>query len=209
VFHIIYKTTEPATGRYYIGKHSTNDLDDGYQGSGRWVKTARRRGRLLVTVVLSNHATEEAALAEEARLVTEDAIRHPLCMNQTAGGRGSFAHIRLNWTPEDSARSAEYARRFLKNSPAKLKGSENFNFGKKRPDHSQLMRGSGNPFHGQKHSEETILRLRTAQSAEQRASRIRGRREWNDGVSNYRLFEAEAAARGLSRGRISKKTLAA
>jgi hypothetical protein len=28
-FHIIYKTSSKS-GRYYIGRHSTNNLDDGY-----------------------------------------------------------------------------------------------------------------------------------------------------------------------------------
>ena len=34
-YHFIYKTTNIITERYYYGMHSTDNLEDGYLGSGK------------------------------------------------------------------------------------------------------------------------------------------------------------------------------
>lgn len=36
-FHFIYKTTCIITNRFYIGMHSTENLEDGYIGSGKFL----------------------------------------------------------------------------------------------------------------------------------------------------------------------------
>jgi hypothetical protein len=40
MFYIIYKTTNTITNKFYIGKHQTNDLNDGYLGSGKLLRRA-------------------------------------------------------------------------------------------------------------------------------------------------------------------------
>jgi hypothetical protein len=50
-YHFLYCTEDVDTGDYYLGKHSTKNLDDGYQGSGDWIKLWRvlARDRLKTT----------------------------------------------------------------------------------------------------------------------------------------------------------------
>lgn len=43
MFHTIYKVTHLPTGRYYIGAHSTDDLNDGYMGSGIRIERAIKK----------------------------------------------------------------------------------------------------------------------------------------------------------------------
>lgn len=41
--YIIYKVTNLINGRYYIGRHSTNNLDDNYLGSGKAIINAVKK----------------------------------------------------------------------------------------------------------------------------------------------------------------------
>ncbi len=40
MYYVIYKTTNLVNGKFYIGKHQTNDLNDGYIGSGKILRLA-------------------------------------------------------------------------------------------------------------------------------------------------------------------------
>jgi hypothetical protein len=89
--HIIYKTTCIATGKYYIGMHSSKKEVDCYLGSGNILRASiKKHGRSAHTreTIATASSREELRLLEE-RLVTSSLLDDPLCMNLAVGGCGS------------------------------------------------------------------------------------------------------------------------
>jgi hypothetical protein len=89
--HVIYKTTrQDGSGKYYIGMHSTDTLDDRYLGSGVILnRSIKKYGRALHKKKILEHLpSREALAAREAALVNEKVLNDPLCMNMTHGGGG-------------------------------------------------------------------------------------------------------------------------
>ena len=89
--HYIYKTTCNVTKRYYVGMHSTNNLDDDYMGSGKRLRySIRKYGK-------DNHTKEileflnsrELLIEAEVNAITEDMIDDKNCMN-LKGGEGGY-----------------------------------------------------------------------------------------------------------------------
>lgn len=86
-FHYIYKITRN-DGKYYIGLHSTDDLDDGYFGSGKRLrrsinKHGKDAHRKEILEFLPNR---ELLKQRERELVNEESLNDPLCMNLVVGG---------------------------------------------------------------------------------------------------------------------------
>lgn len=91
-YHFIYKTTCLVTNKYYYGMHSTDDLEDGYLGSGKYLwRSLNKHGK-------DNHKierleffnTREKLRKREEEIINEDLLNDPFCMNLTIGGRGFY-----------------------------------------------------------------------------------------------------------------------
>ena len=90
--HYIYKTTCNVTGRWYIGMHSTCNLEDGYMGSGKRLRRSiRKYGKENHTKeILEYFDTREELVEAEKKAITEDMITDSNCMNLCVGGQGGF-----------------------------------------------------------------------------------------------------------------------
>jgi hypothetical protein len=83
--HFIYKTSH-TSGLYYIGRHSTHDVNDGYMGSGAWVTGINDKTSLTREILV--YATDiEELLALEEKYITEH-IDNDANMNILLGSGG-------------------------------------------------------------------------------------------------------------------------
>lgn len=103
-YHIIYKTTCLVTGKWYIGMHSTDDLNDGYLGSGQQLRrSVKKYGKEQhKTEVLEFLPDRESLWRREEELVTKKLMEDELCMNLATGGQGKADRPLI--TPEEVSR---------------------------------------------------------------------------------------------------------
>ena len=86
MYLFVYKTTH-VNGKFYIGRHQTENLNDGYLGSGKWIKDVKDKTSLYREVIAEANSFEELIDLEEyyIDLYWED----PLCMNMKKASVGS------------------------------------------------------------------------------------------------------------------------
>lgn len=92
MYLFVYKTTH-INGRYYIGRHCTNNLEDGYLGSGRWVLSVNDKSELSREIIATASSFDELVLLEEKYI--EQHYDDPLNMN--------YKKASIGWTSEDSS----------------------------------------------------------------------------------------------------------
>lgn len=102
MFYTIYKITNKINSKYYIGKHRTKDLDDGYMGSGKLLKRAIEKYGIenFTKEIIFVFDNEYEMNNKEKELVVISEKTYNLC----EGGRGGFSYINsVYWTKEKRA----------------------------------------------------------------------------------------------------------
>jgi hypothetical protein len=91
-YHYIYKTTNLKNGKYYIGMHSTDNLEDGYMGSGKRLRRSLNKyGKENFKFEILEFLSDRISLKErEKELVNEELLKDSLSMNLKLGGEGGF-----------------------------------------------------------------------------------------------------------------------
>jgi hypothetical protein len=93
-YHFLYKTTNLLNGNFYIGIHSTNNLNDGYLGSGkRLIRSIKKHGKETFKLeILQYFECRELLVEKEKELVNEELIKDHKCLNLKPGGDGGFVN---------------------------------------------------------------------------------------------------------------------
>lgn len=118
--HILYKTTNLQTGEYYIGMHSTNDLNDGYRGSGvRLRRSIKKYGvEQFKTEVLETFESREQLAEAEMLIVSEELLKDQSCLNLKVGGEGGSGL--KSHTEETKRKMSESKKRMTNETKQKM-----------------------------------------------------------------------------------------
>lgn len=121
MFYTIYKITNKLNAKFYIGMHKTNNLNDGYMGSGKLIRRAiKKHGKENFTKsILHVFSNAKEMKAKEAELVTVSEETYNLC----DGGHGGWSYVNrmqknlygLNGMPGYGAENLRWGREYWDN----------------------------------------------------------------------------------------------
>lgn len=91
-FNFVYCTTNTVNGHFYIGVHQTDNMDDGYLGSGKRLHYAiEKYGKEnFKRRIIKMCDSPEMAYQIEAFLVTQYIVSREDCYNIVLGGHGGY-----------------------------------------------------------------------------------------------------------------------
>lgn len=169
-YHYIYKTTCTITNRFYIGMHSTDNLEDGYIGSGKrlWYSINKHGKDNHVCEILEFLPDRKALKAKEKQIVNVELINEELCMNLQLGGGGGFINEE-HASNFHKAGGRKVYQILNKRHVDKLKNDSVYkkSYSKKL---KEVNSGCKNPFFNKKHSEEAKRKIGESNSIKQKGS---------------------------------------
>ncbi len=131
-YHYTYRITNLINGNIYIGRHSTNNMNDGYFGSGKLiVRSVKKHGKNNFQIeVLDTFNTYEESVKREAEIVDLEFCKRSDTYNIVEGGSNPVMYGDDNPAWKGGVSSM-------------LKGAYDF-------------RGENNPMFGRNHSAESV-----------------------------------------------------
>lgn len=156
-YFYIYKTTNLVNGKYYIGMHSTYNLDDGYMGSGKNIrKVIKIEGKQnFKTEILEFYNSAEDCSLRENEIVNKILLKDNLCYNIVLGGNGFQTLGRVVVKDKNGNTSSVSINdpRYLNGVLISQHKGKSMSF-EKRKFYSKIFTGEGNPFYGKTHTKE-------------------------------------------------------
>jgi len=97
-YYIIYKIINLINGKFYVGKHITNKLNDSYMGSGLHIHRAINKYGIdsFRKEILFSFNTEKEMNDKEKEIVNIKFVKRRDTYNTICGGQGSWKHINEN-----------------------------------------------------------------------------------------------------------------
>jgi len=162
-YHFIYKTTNLLSGKYYIGMHSTDNLDDGYMGSGRRLRySINKYGKENHKVeILEFVNSRKELIKREVEIVNLNEIAKDKCLNMSVGGDGGYKHEPGSESSQNfsKAGNAEFIRKLREDSDFRERISKQTTEHNIRLHKEGVLTKPNYDWNGKKHTEESKLKI--------------------------------------------------
>ena len=170
--YLIYKITNNLNGKIYIGKHKTENIDDGYMGSGNLIQRAIKKYGIenFTKEILFDVYGEDLMNFLEEAIVDEAFVSRKDTYNIAVGGKGGFSPVCSEETRKKISEAMKGKKHRLgthqsdewkRNMSERMKGNK-WNIGKHLSEEQRRKISEANKGKGHPHSEETKLKISNA-----------------------------------------------
>ena len=194
-------------GDYYLGKHSTKDIDDGYTGSGK--KLQERTDPFTFNIVEYYNSEDDLNVAEE-ELIGDLWFTDPKCLNMTGGGRGGWGGC--NATVDKSYMLTEEYREKMRQNSIRLQSEGKIHKFTKEDGRKGILKVRElypqGTFLGKTHTEETKKKigLKNAKHQKGKGNSQYGKMWITNEQESTRINKSESIPEGWRKGRIVTST---
>ena len=165
IYNYVYLITNNLNGKIYVGKHSTDNLNDGYMGSGKLIKLAYNKyGIENFTKQILQFAETEEELNDLEMFYIKDLDAKAKGYNLTDGGEGTVGYKMSNESKQKISNFQKQQNCPWKHNPHSEETKQKI---------SESLKGEKNPFFGKHHSEETKQKLRGRKFSEEHKQKLR------------------------------------
>lgn len=204
--NIVYRITNVINNKIYIGVHKTDNLDDGYMGSGKVIKNAIKKHGIqnFNKEVLFDYPAYYMALEKEKELVDDTFLKREDVYNLRRGGDGGFDFINKNLlqnTTRNTQKRKERLPKMKKSFRNLYNNSEGFrkilSENGKKGSEKVLEKYPEGTFKGRKHTPETRKKISDSKRGKQTTSTL-GKHWFTNGTKNISAYECP---KGYHKGR--------
>ena len=194
-------------GDYYLGKHSTKDIDDGYTGSGK--KLQERTDPFTFNILEYYNSEDDLNVAEE-ELIGDLWFTDPKCLNLTGGGRGGWGGC--NATVDKSYMLTEEYREKMRQNSIRLQSEGKIHKFTKEDGRKGILKVRElypqGTFLGKTHTEETKKKigLNSAKHQKGKGNSQYGKMWITNEQESTRINKSESIPEGWRKGRIVTST---